>query len=498
VEVTVTRAGDLSGATSVNYASADGTATAGDDYTAVSGTLTFGGGETSKTIQIPIINDSDDEPDETFTLALSGPTGGATLGAPSAATLTINDDDAPPASAAGLQYYPLARPVRLLDTRPGFTACSAPGAPLAADASRTQAAVGTCAGLTIPASARAIVGNATVVSPPASGHITLYPSDAQLPTASNLNYVAGQIVPNAFTVGLSGSGSFNIYTPTATHFIVDVAGYYAPPGAGGLFYHPLPRPVRLLDTRPGQVACDAPGAPLSADASRTETARTTCDGVIIPNDAQAIVGNATVVSPPAAGHITLYPSGAQLPTVSNLNYLAGQIIPNAFTVTVGSDGAFNIYSPAQTHFIVDITGYYSASAAPDANGVAGLLFYPLAAPARLLDTRAGFTACYAPGAPLAADSVRTQAARVACADSTVPASALAVLGNATVVTPAGDGHIILYPSGAQQPVVSNLNYLQGQIIPNAFTVTVGGDGAFNIYSYTSTHFIIDLSGYFAP
>jgi hypothetical protein len=184
--------------------------------------------------------------------------------------------------------------------------------------------------------------------------------------------------------------------------------------------------------------------------------------------------------------------------VSNLNYVAGQIVPNAFTVGLSAAGAFNIYSYTSTHFIVDLTGYYSASAAPDANGVAGLLFYPLSAPARLLDTRAGFTACYAPGAPLAAGSVRTQAARGACAGSTVPVTALAVLGNATVVTPVGDGHIILYPSGAAQPVVSNLNYVAGQIIPNAFNVTVGGDGAFQIYTPTQTHFIIDLSGYFAP
>ena len=94
--------------------------------------------------------------------------------------------------------------------------------------------------------------------------------------------------------------------------------------------------------------------------------------------------------------------------------------------------------------------------------------------------------------------MRTQAGARACAGSTVPASALAVLGNATVVAPGSDGYIILYPSGATQPVVSNLNYVAGQIIPNAFNVTVGADGAFNIYTPSQTHFIIDLSGYFAP
>ncbi len=401
-------------------------------------------------------------------------------------------------NTAGLQYYPLAHPVRLLDTRAGTTACHTPGAPLAANAARTQAATGTCDGLVIPAAARAIVGNATVVSPPAAGYITLYPSDAALPTVSNLNYVAGQVVPNAFTVTLSAAGSFNIFTPTQTHFIIDVAGYYAPPGAGGLYYHPLPHPVRLLDTRVGATACNAPGAPLQSDGVRTQTARTTCDGVVLPSDAQAIVGNATVVSPGAGGHIILYPNGATQPVVSNLNYVAGQIVPNAFTVGLGGDGAFNIFAASTTHFIVDVTGYYSANAGPDANGISGLLFYPLASPARLLDTRAGTTACYTPGSPLTGNAVRTQPARVACSGSTVPASALAILGNATVVSPSAGGHIILYPSGAAQPVVSNLNYVAGQTIPNAFNVGLGADGAFNIFTPTTTHFIVDLAGYFAP
>jgi probable HAF family extracellular repeat protein len=427
-----------------------------------------------------------------------------------AVTLTVTDDDGATASATasanisaaaemqGLQYYPLAHPVRLLDTRPGLAACYTPGAPLAANASRTQQATGACGGLSIPPTARAIVGNAAIVSPASSGHITLYPADVPLPTAANLNYVRGQIVSNAYTVGLSPDGAFKIYTPTSTHFVVDIAGYYAPPGQGGLYYHPLPRPVRLLDTRPGLTACDAPGAPLQANASRQEAARTTCGGLVIPDEARAVVGNSAVVSPPADGHITLYPSGSSLPTVANLNYFAGQIISNAYNVTLGADGAFNIYTPTQTHFVVDVAGYYSASAAPDANGVAGMLFYPLSSPARLLDTRAGTTACYTPGAPLQADGVRTQQARGACAGSTVPAAALAVQGNATAVSPSGPGHIILYPTGAERPVVANLNYLGGQIIPNAFTVTLGADGAFNIYTPTQTHLVIDLAGYFAP
>jgi hypothetical protein len=84
--------------------------------------------------------------------------------------------------------------------------------------------------VTIPSTAKVVVGNATVVNFLSSGFhwITLYPSGAPEPNASNLNFTANQIVPNAFVVGLSGDGKFNIYSHGATHFIVDVTGYYAP------------------------------------------------------------------------------------------------------------------------------------------------------------------------------------------------------------------------------------------------------------------------------
>ncbi|MFM6269068.1 MAG: Calx-beta domain-containing protein, partial [Dolichospermum sp.] len=75
---------------SVNYATANGTATAGLDYTATNGTLTFAPGATSQVINIPILNDSFNEADETFTLTLSSPTN-AILGAGTAATTTITD-----------------------------------------------------------------------------------------------------------------------------------------------------------------------------------------------------------------------------------------------------------------------------------------------------------------------------------------------------------------------------------------------------------------------
>lgn len=85
--------GDVPAAT-VAFATADGSASAGADYTATSGTLSFGPGETVKSITIALTGDAADEPDEAFSVTLSAPTGGAALGAPRAATVTIDDDDA--------------------------------------------------------------------------------------------------------------------------------------------------------------------------------------------------------------------------------------------------------------------------------------------------------------------------------------------------------------------------------------------------------------------
>jgi len=90
--VTVTRTYGNDGAVSVAYASADGTARAGSDYTAVSGTLTWDNGDsTVRTFSVPILEDSLIEGDETVILTLDSPTGGAALGSPATATLTISD-----------------------------------------------------------------------------------------------------------------------------------------------------------------------------------------------------------------------------------------------------------------------------------------------------------------------------------------------------------------------------------------------------------------------
>jgi hypothetical protein len=100
VTVTVTRTGGSDGAVSATLATADGTTTAGQDFTAVSATVSFAAGDSaSKTIDIRITDDAAVETTEVFAVALSAPTGGATLGSVSLAAITIQDNDvAGPAS----------------------------------------------------------------------------------------------------------------------------------------------------------------------------------------------------------------------------------------------------------------------------------------------------------------------------------------------------------------------------------------------------------------
>ena len=88
--MTVNRTGGSRGAVSVAYATSNGTAIAGTDFTAAAGTLQWASGDaTSKSFSVAISNASPYTGSKAFTVALSGETGGATLSSPSSATVTI-------------------------------------------------------------------------------------------------------------------------------------------------------------------------------------------------------------------------------------------------------------------------------------------------------------------------------------------------------------------------------------------------------------------------
>ncbi len=120
----------------------------------------------------------------------------------------------------GGEFDPLT-PVRILDTRESGLVELGPG-------ESRDIQVSGLGG--VPPGAGAVVMNVTAVDPTGFGHLTLFPADATLPTASNLNFRPGQTVPNLVMVRLSPDGKVTIHngSPTGTvHVIFDAAGWFA-------------------------------------------------------------------------------------------------------------------------------------------------------------------------------------------------------------------------------------------------------------------------------
>lgn len=102
--ITVTRTGGDDGPVSVDYETVDGSATFPSDYTQANDTLEWADNDDNpKTFTVPIINDSTEEPSQSFTIRLQNATG-ATIGSPSIITVTINDDDAPSGSPGNIRF----------------------------------------------------------------------------------------------------------------------------------------------------------------------------------------------------------------------------------------------------------------------------------------------------------------------------------------------------------------------------------------------------------
>ena len=100
---TVTANAESAGAMTVEYATADDSATAGDDYTSTSGTLTFSAGDRTATIEVTVIDDSDEEQDETFKVRLTNPAGATIEDDEGVGTIRDDDGTSPPPTTPSLR-----------------------------------------------------------------------------------------------------------------------------------------------------------------------------------------------------------------------------------------------------------------------------------------------------------------------------------------------------------------------------------------------------------
>ncbi|HVE74724.1 MAG TPA: hypothetical protein VNA30_06525 [Mycobacteriales bacterium] len=376
-------------------------------------------------------------------------------------------------------------PQRLLDTRSGV---GAPAGKVGAGGTVRLpiAGVSTASG-TIPANATAVVLNVTVTGPTASTDVRAYPSGASVPTASNLNAMAGQTVPNLVTSALGTDGAVVLRNSAGTvHLLADLAGWYVP-GTSALGFAPLD-PGRILDTRSGLGASQGrigPGA--FVDLQVTGQLPTADGGTrTVPSTARAVVLNVTGTGPSRNTDVRVYPTdpSGPVPEVSNLNLLPGQTVPNLVVATVGQGGKVRLRNGSgEVHLIADIAGYYQA-------GASGR-FVPVV-PLRFLDTREGIGAAPIKTVADAFVDVKVSGVRG------VPAGALAAVLNLTGTGPTSATDVRAYPAGAAAvPTVSNLNLVANSTRANLAVVKPGTDGRVRVRNNGgSVDLIGDLAGYF--
>ncbi|WP_329496733.1 right-handed parallel beta-helix repeat-containing protein [Kitasatospora herbaricolor] len=259
-----------------------------------------------------------------------------------------------PTAAAG--FVPVG-PSRLVDTREGT------GAPRGQVPGRSSIPV-QIAGATpgLPnGGITAVALNVTVTNPRQDGHLIVYPSGQALPTASNVNFTAGQTVANSVVVPVGADGRIQVFNGAwaGTDVIVDVVGYYSAYEKGAFI--PVD-PERLIDTRD---PATWGGGPLKGRyyAYLPMTTRT---------DIPAFVFNATVTNTGDDGHLTVasdpntladyrggYPYPVYAPNTSSLNWRRGSTVPNLVQVAPGR-GLIDFFneSDGNIDLIVDIFGYY--------------------------------------------------------------------------------------------------------------------------------------------
>ena len=237
------------------------------------------------------------------------------------------------------QFYPLT-PCRLVDTRNGQD-----HGMLQAGVERDYAIAGTCG---IPSNATAYSFNVTVL--PATGgldYLTVWPQGETQPVVSTLNDNTGTVVANAAIVPAGSNSTTAFYAHSnATNLLVDVDGYFAAPGTGGLSLYPV-APCRVLDTRQS-------GGAFSSE----KTVNVVGSACAPPSNAAAYVFNATVVPPGPMLYLSLWPDGEQQPTVSTLNAEDGFITSNMAIVPT-NNGSIDAFAAALTQLILDISGYFA-------------------------------------------------------------------------------------------------------------------------------------------
>ncbi len=252
-----------------------------------------------------------------------------------------------PASGSTLAYYPLT-PCRVVDTRnpPGPLG----GPYLQAGQERDFPVLESPC---IPQGVNAVAYSINVTVLPRNGaplgYLKVWPVGQTQPIVATLTDRTGTIVSNAAIVPAGTGGAIAVYTSDDTDLVVDINGFFAAPGPGGLSLYPT-MPCRVLDTRrralgfSGELTIPVltpPGIPCVASRS-----------------AQAFVFNATVYPQGPLNYLTLWPDGEQRPITWTLNAVDAAVTSNMAIVS-STNGDVDAYASGVTQLTLDISSYFA-------------------------------------------------------------------------------------------------------------------------------------------
>lgn len=380
-----------------------------------------------------------------------------------------------PTASAPLRYQPSATAARVFDSRRAADG----SAPILGNVART---VSTGVDGTVT---RAVLVNLAYVAPESDGFLTAWAAGAAQPFTSNVNAFGGEVVANAAVVPVDAAGRIQLLTNVSAHVVVDLLGVFvdAPTAVTAGRFVPL-APDRLMDTREPADAdneyaerIDAPMRVVNAPvAGRSGTPTSGMSAVALTVTA---VSSATA----GGGWASVAPGGAPQPPISNVNTNGrGDIRPNLVVVPLGDDGSIDLHLLAIDDVVVDVTGYFTDASAP-ASTVGR--FHTLSNPYREVDTRTPFG--FDPfGGPETRDLDPV----------VVPAGAIGLTHNVTIVNNLGAGFVTAFDDGAL-PGASTANASGPAQVRAASAVTrAAADGRLRYYSMVATDLIVDVTGWF--
>jgi hypothetical protein len=377
-------------------------------------------------------------------------------------------------------YIPLNTPARILETRTGLPTTDGSFAGIGVRPAGSVLELEAGGRVGVPVGAAAVALNVTVIDPAGSGHVTVFPCGVEQPTASNLNYVAGQTVANMVISRLGNSGRICLYTFGQAHLVVDVSGYFA----SATSFNALGRPERLLDTRPGFATADGLFSGIGQRPEGAVLELDVANRVGVTAGANAVALNITALDPTRAGYVTAFPCGGAIPATSSVNFGAGETIPNMAVTRLGTGGRVCLFTLVPMDLIVDVSGYFADTAT----------FVPLGAPQRVLETRPGLGTDDGQFAGIGHRPAGSILELPVAGRVGVAANAQTVALNVTVTNPGAAGYLTVFPCGAGFPDASNVNYVIGQTVANSVFAKVGAGGSVCLYTFADADIIVDVSG----